>query len=179
MNALKVSLENWVENLEANRTGIVLPLLELIPELFCDFIEYSARVALTAKGLMAIVVVAVEVLSNELGDELDVDDGDLQFLPVHLVIVLLWQLFRISDAELTQLAGVPDQKIVCSEVTEGELVLAAVIHWVRTWGKGRSKDRNNSRMLYWVVWLLVIGWFIALCEIGPRRIAVLSPWILL
>lgn len=127
-DALKVPLEDRVEDLEVNGVGVGFPLLKLLPELFPDLIEYLVRVTLTTEGLVAIVVFAMEVLSNKLGDELDIDDGDLEGLPVNLVLVLSWQPSRISDSEPTQFTCVPDEEILCRKFIKGKHVLAPVFH---------------------------------------------------
>jgi len=132
-NAPEVSLEYRVEDPEANASEVTrpIPLLEALQELFPDLIEYSTRVALTAEGLVAIVVVAMKVFSKQLCDELDVDDWNSEFLPVHLVFVLVSHLHQCSNLELAQYANVLVQEVLSLEVVERKLVLATASHQVR------------------------------------------------
>ena len=124
-NPSEVPLEDGVEDLGANGLGVSLPRLELPPELLPEFIKYSACVALTAEGLVTVVIVTVKVLGDELADKLDIEDGDIECLDDCLALVGVSNLHGESDFESAQFAFLPLHEIFPSEL-EAECVLTPV-----------------------------------------------------
>lgn len=138
-NASEVPLEDGVEDLGANGLGVSFPRLELPPELLPELIKYSACVALTAEGLVTVVIVTVKVLGDELGDKLDIEDGDVECLGGCLVLTAVSNLDVKRDFESAQFAFLPTQEIFQTEVEAKPMPTPVFSIESEHGGRGNSK----------------------------------------
>ena len=109
-----VSLENWAEDCGAKPCTRSSIMLYLLP----GFIKYLPHVTLTAKSLVALIVLAVLVFSHKLSDELNIDDGDVGSVPSNLGGGLSSCLDRSSNLNLLQLFRRPVEKIFGLELVQ-------------------------------------------------------------
>ena len=97
-------------------------MLYLLP----SCIKYLPHVTLTAKSLVAFIVLAVLVFSHKLSNELYIDDGDVDSVPSNLGGGLSSCLDRSSDLNLPQLFRRPVEKIFRLELVQ-KLVFSPII----------------------------------------------------
>jgi len=89
-------LESGVEDCGMKERTVDFRVFELVPH--C--VEHLQCITLTAERFVALVELAVVVLGQELGNKLDVDHGDLNFLRMSTMFRFVPNLDRILESDL-------------------------------------------------------------------------------